>query len=473
MATTSATSSIITALGAGSGIDMAALAKSLADASFAAKIDRNTTRSETVDRQISAASALKSSLLQLSSSIGDRVRTGDLSSQPQISNPAVAAVSRGTVSGRGTYSLEVTQLAANQVLASAPFAAATAPTGSGSLTFRFGTIAAGAFSEDVAHAPASVTIPSGATLADVAAEVNAANIGVTAYVATATDGAHLMFKGKEGAANGFVIEASETAGDEGLAALAWDPASAPAQLYGTARDAAFKLDGLAMTRPSNTIADLVPGLSLTLSGTNPGAPATIRFADPGAAVSTFMNDLVAALNELAGELKTQTDPLSGDLARDSGARAMRQAFSQLAGSTVMPGAIAGDPATLADLGLATNRDGTFRLDSARLSATLKASPEGVAAMFTTGLHGVYASFDKLSRRLTAASDPGTLAGSLTRLTAQKKSLADEASKLAEAQERLRARLTTQFAATDSRVAASKSTLSFLQNQIDAWNAQKN
>jgi flagellar hook-associated protein 2 len=192
------------------------------------------------------------------------------------------------------------------------------------------------------------------------------------------------------------------------------------ELENVIRRALLLADGLAMTGPSNTIADLVPGLNLSLTGTNIGAPTTIRFSDPGAGLSTFMNDLVGALNELAGELKTQTDPLSGDLARDGGARAMRHAFSQLAGSIVIPGAAVGDPATLADLGLATNRDGTFRLDTDRLSATLKAAPEGAAAMFTTGLHGVYATFDKLSRRLTAASDPGTLSGSLPRLTAQKR-----------------------------------------------------
>ena len=473
METGSATSSIISALGAGSGIDMAALVKNLTAAQFAVKLDRNTARSETVERQISAASALKSSLLQLSSSIGDRVRTGDLSSQPAIANGAVAAVSRGALTGRGTYSLEVTQLAAHQVLSSSAFAAAASPTGSGSLTFHFGTITGAAFTEDTGHTPATVAIPSGATLADAAAAINAANIGVSAYVASGSDGAHLMFKGKDGAASGFTIEATETVGDEGLAALAWTPASAPAQLLNTARDAAFKLDGLAMTSPTNTIADLVPGLSLNLTGTNVAAPTTIRFTDPGAAVSTFMNDLVGALNELAGELKTQTDPLTGDLARDSGARAMRRAFSQLAGSIVLPGAASGEPGTLADLGLATNRDGTFRLDPARLAATLKSAPDGVAAMFSTGLYGVYATFDKLSRRLTAASDPGTLAGSLARLTAQQRDLTAEATKLAEAQEKLRARLTIQFTGTDSRVATSKSTLSFLQNQIDAWNARGN
>lgn len=470
MPTTSATSTIITALGAGSGIDMAGLAQSLASAQFATRIDRNTARSETVERQISATSALKSSILQLASSIGDRVRTGDLSSQPLIGNGAVATVSRGSVTGRGSYSLEVTQLAASQVLRSPAFAAATSPSGAGSLTFRFGTISGATFTEDTAQAPATVTIPSGATLSDVAAAINSASIGVSAYVATGTNGAHLMLKGKDGAASGFTMEAAETAGEEGLAVLAWTPVSDPAQLLGTARDAAFKLDGLAMTSTSNTISDLAPGLSVTLTGTNPGAPTTVRFSDPGAAVSAFMNDLVGALNELMAELNAQTDPLSGDLARDSGARTMRRGLSQLAGSQVLPGANSGEPAMLADLGLATNRDGTFRLDPARLSATLKASPEGVAAMFTTGLHGVYGTFDRLARRLTAPSDPGTLSGSLTRLSRQKQDLTAEAAKLIEAQERARARLVTQFAGVDSRVGAARSTLSFLQNQIDAWNA---
>ena len=138
----------------------------------------------------------------------------------------------------------------------------------------------------------------------------------------------------------------------------------------------------------------------------------------------------------------------------------------------MPGAADGAPRTLADLGLATNRDGTFRLDTARLTATLKASPQGVSAMFTTGIFGVYASLDKLARSVTAANDPGSLTGSVNRYTALKTRIGTDQAKLIEAQESLRARLATQFSGVDSRVGASKSTLSFLQNQIDAWNASK-
>lgn len=469
MATNSVTSTIVSTLGGGSGIDMAGLAKGLAEAQFSGRIDRLTTQSDTLDRQISAASTLKSQILQLASSVGDRVRNGDLSTQPSIANAAVASVSRGTASAAGSYTLEVTSLAAAQTLSSPAYAAATSSTGSGTLTLKFGTVSGATFTEDTGHAAVTLTIASGATLADVAGQINGANAGVTAYVANGANGATLMLKGKEGAANGFILEATENVGEEGLASLAWTPASPGTRLLSTASNANFKLDGLAMSTASNTINDVAPGLNLKLTGTNLGAPTTIRFSDPGSAVTTFMQDLTSALNELVSELNQDVDPKTGDLARDSGARALRNGLTRMAGSIVMPGAASGTPATMADLGLATNRDGTFRLDTARLAATLKSSPDGVSAMFTTGLYGVYASLDKLGRTVSAASDPGSLTGSISRYTAKKTQLSEDKSKLAEQQEALRARLAKQFSAVDSRVGASRSTLSFLQNQIDAWN----
>lgn len=473
--TQSATRSLITSLGAGSGVDMAALATDLAAAQFAGRIDRLTAKSETLDRQISAASNLKSMLFNLSTSLGDRVRVGDLSPQPQLANSAVARASlTGGVQPKGTYSLEVTALAKGQTLAGPAYAAATDAVGSGTLTLRFGTVSGSTFAEDTAHAPVTVTIAGGATLADVAGAINGANAGVSAYVANTVDGAKLVLKGADGAANGFVLEASETMGEEGLASLAWNPASAATdRLIATAGDAAYKLDGLAMTSAGNSVTNAIPGLKLDLTATNAGAPTTLTFADNKAAITSAMQDLTAAFNEIATELKAATDPKTGDLARDSGARALLRSFSALAGTVVMPAAAAGAPRTLADLGLSTQRDGTFALDTARLSKTLAADPQGVAAMFTTGIYGVYATVDSISRRASLAGDPGTLGGSIKRYGAQKQNIGEDQAKLAEQQAALRARLARQFTATDSRVGAAKSTLSFLQNQIAAWNAQDN
>lgn len=475
METTSATSSIITALGGGSGIDMAALARNLSEAQFASRTARLTTRSETLDRQISAASDLRSMLLSLATSLGDRVRTGDLSPQPTLANAAVAKASlSGVGTPKGSYTLEVTALAQAQSIASPAFVSSTTAVGAGTLTLRFGTVTGAAFSEDTARTPVDITIASGATLADVASAINGANAGVSAYVANTTEGAKLVLKGADGAANGFILQAAETPGEEGLAPLAWEPATAATvRMLAGASDAAFRFDGLTMTAQGNTVTDVIPGLNLTLTGTNTGAPTRISFADPGAAITSTMTDLMAALNEVMSALNTATAAQGGDLARDPGAQALKRAMGALAGSIVMPGAAEGTPRTLSDLGLTTQRDGTFILDTKRLSATLKAAPDAAAAMFTNGLFGVYASIDALSRSASKTGNPSSLAGSITRYTTQKTQITAETTKAAEAQEKLRASLAARFAVTDSRVSTSRATLSFLQNQIAAWNASEN
>lgn len=468
-------SSIIAGLGAGSGIDMVSLASDLADAQFALRNDRLSMRSEVLERQISAASSLKNTLALLAGALGDRVRAGDLAVKPQIANPSVATASSpaGTI-GSGSYSLEVLTLARRQTLTSPAFADPAAATGSGTLTIRFGETDGTAFAADPEREALTIDIASGATLADVASAINAKKSGVTAYVAQTAQGAQLVLKGPEGAQSGFVVEATETPGEEGLAALAWNPAAGgdPARLLAASADAQFRLDGLAMTSATNDVGTVAPGLSLKLTGTNAGAPTTIGFPSPVGTIASAMQDIVSALNEVVGELNAATDPHSGDLARDPGARALKKTLSGLSGMVVMPNAPDGAPRTLADLGVAIQRDGTFRLDSTRLQATLDRDPGGVAAMFTTGLYGVYATVDKISRSASSTGDPGSLAGSIARYQSQSADISEEAAKLADQQERLRANMISRFAKADTRIASSQSTLSFLQSQIDAWNSSR-
>lgn len=467
-----ATRSLVTALGAGSGIDMMALANDLATAQFAARADRLTAKSETLERRISAASDLKSMLLSLSTSLGDRIRVGDLSPQPQVANASVASASlSGVRQPSGTYSLEVTALASAQTLASPAFAAADSPAGSGTLTFRFGSTQGGTFAEDTAHAPLSVEIATGSTLGDVAAAINGKNAGLTAYVAQTVDGAQLVVKGQEGVQNGFVMEAAEDPAEPGLSALAWSPGSTSGVLLKSAADAEFKIDGLSMTASDNTVSDAVPGVTLKLAGANPGVPTTLSFADPTASITGAMQELTAALNEIAAVLNEATDPQTGDLARDPGARALRRKFSELAGTVMMPAATGGAPRTLADLGISTQRDGTFALDAKRLADALSRDPEGVSAMFTTGLYGVYATIDGISRKASSLTDPGALGGSISKYTKELREVGEDQADLVEKQEDLRASLAKRFAVSEVRIGTAKSTLSFLESQIAVWNAQ--
>lgn len=470
---TSATAQIVSTLGAGSGINLSQLAEQLAAAQFAARKDALTAKSEKLTTQISSASNLKSLMSTLSSSIGSLIRTGDLAVNPSISSSSVATVSKGTGTGSGTYELEVSSLATAQKLVGQAYDSSSSTVGSGTLTLRFGTVSGSTFTEDESQDAVDITIESGATLADVAIAINASGAGVSAYVANGSSGAQLVIKGATGQTSGFIIEATETDGDAGLADLAWTPSTDSGELKSTAADAAFTLDGVAYTSDSNTLTDIVTGLTIKLTGTNSGSPATIGFDDPSDSISSAMSDLVEALNEVVSELTDAMDMTSGTLGNDSGARALRSALTSLAGQEIMPDAADGEPSTLADLGLKIERDGTFSLDSSRLKATLESYPEAAGAMWTTGLYGVFATIDSISRTASSTTGYGSLGGSVTRYTAMKATVDKQATTLDEKQEDMRQRLVTRFAVMDTNVSASQSTLSFLKAQIAAWNSSDN
>ncbi len=479
----STASSIVNTLGAGSGVNMAKLAADLSAARFMTQIQRLEARSETNELRISAAAALKSQLSQLASALGDRIRDGDLAPSASVANASVASASVAPGSkGGGTYTLEVSQLAQTQIFASKAYSAADALVGEGTMTLKFGELAGGSFAQNTQRAAVEITIGGSDTLADVANKINVSASGITAYVANGTSGAQLVLKGQEGAENGFVIETSGPGGgglplgggapaQGDINYLSWSPASDSGQLRQAAQDAAFTLDGVAMTSASNRATGLPAGLILTLGGTNTGQPTQVSFNAKDGAIKSLMSDFVAALNDITSQLKDSAAPLGGELGNDAGARLLKRSLATLSSQTIMPNAADGEPSTLADLGLSLNRDGSFTLDNSRLSKTLLENADGAAAMFTTGLYGVFATMDSLARKMGTAGDPGALGGSLARYEKQQQRIEDKLSDIAEQQAALRERMTSSFAAADRNVASSQSTLSFLKSQIAVWNAQ--
>jgi flagellar hook-associated protein 2 len=466
-------SSIISALGAGSGVDFIQLASDISSASFAVQRQSVETRRTTLEAQVSAAAQLRNAITGLASALGDRIRTGDLAPRGTLGNPAVARVTVPPgLSPRGNFSLEVTQLARGQTLVGNSFASRDALVGEGTLTLRFGTVDGASFSPDAARDALAIDVTATDTLATLATKINQASGGaVSAYVATGTNGAQLVLKGEEGAANGFVIEAAGAGGAAApgdLSFLGWDPASDAGELKQAAGDAAFALDTVAMTSATNRVTGLPGGFTLDLAATNTGAPTTLTFANDTTAISGVMNDLATALNEIVGQVNQLATPLGGQLGNDPGARELRRDLAGLASRVVMPGAATGEPRTLADLGLALNRDGTFRLDSARFTQALNDSPDAVAAMFTTGPSGVFATIDRLARENSLVSDPASLGGSLRRFENQLASSDERLTAIAEQQEALRERLARNFVASERRVAASQATLTFLRQQVDIW-----
>ncbi len=377
--------SIAGTLGVGSGIDTASLVDKLAAAAKEPKDLAVKARETSNSARISSLATVSNALSSFSTALTTLVEGGTLSTQPTSSDTSVLAAKAQPGARIATLSarVEVTQLATAQSLVSGYSANAGAAIGQGSIT-----LAVGGQSADI------VVGADNDSLTGLARSINAAGLGITASVVTDANGARLALKGATGAAAAFTLTpAAGTA--TGLAAFAYPAAGDPAQgmtLAQAGQDALLKIDGVSVARGSNTIEDLLPGVTLELKDAKPGSAVTIGATRPTAALTQAVNDVVAAYNELMGILKTETTAgtttdadgktvATGALKGEGALRDMKRQLAALTSTKLNSG---GGVATLAEIGVVTNRDGTLTVNKSRLEATVAADPAGVEAMFNPG-----------------------------------------------------------------------------------------
>jgi flagellar hook-associated protein 2 len=474
-----ATTSITTALGAGSGVDTAALVKSLVEAQFAGKTARLTKQTETITSQISGVSTIKSAITGFAGALSALVKGGSLATSPTSSNTGIVtatALSGAKLAGLSS-TIEVRQLARSQVATSPARADMIASVGLGSFTLTLGqaTVSDGAMTGFTASKADAISIPitqGNSGLSGIARAINAANAGVTATVLTDADGSRLSIKGPTGEAKAFTLTATEDPAAPGLSALNIGPGATGTAIGSSAQDAIVAVDGTALKRSGNSITDLLPGVKLDLVSASVGTKVSLGTSAPTTALSQAVNDFVETFNQLHGVLKEQTDPVTGALRSDGAATTLQRS---LRGLTVTPlvGGAQGAPTTLAEIGVKTNREGTLSVDAAALSAALAKYPQAIEAMFADG---TAASGTGISSALTTISNAAVntttgLGASTTRYTKMQSDITDNQAKLTDAGDVMTKRLTAQFAASEARVAAYKSTLAMLEQQVDAWNHQ--
>lgn len=460
--------SIAKTLGTGSGIDIKSLVDQLVEAQYADKNQAITAKTETLSAQISAASAIKSGISAFDSALKTLIQSGSLATQPTSSNSNIVKVSAlpgATVSGL-TGTLEVRQLASAQVTASASILDKTAPIGTGTLTLKFGTaeMTGGTMTGFTAGsaAPIDIVIGADSSLTGIASAINAQKTGITASVLTDSTGSRLVIKSATGAAQAFTLDAS--AGDAALQQFnigVGSPVSAAAQ------DAIVAVDGVAVTRASNSISDLITGVKIELVSASVGSKVSLGTQAPTAALSQAVGDVVDTYNQLYAQLKAATDPITGKLKADPAAKSLLRAMSRLTTQSLITGAGASDVDTLAEIGVGTNRDGTLKLNASQLSAALLGSSDKVEKMFKSAV-GLSGALSMIT--IEATGTKVGLGASEARYTKAQGVLADEKTKAASAAENMRTRMTRQFAGMDSAVSRYKSTQSFLSQQVDAWNS---
>ncbi|NBW88551.1 MAG: hypothetical protein EBR51_01315, partial [Gammaproteobacteria bacterium] len=135
----------------------------------------------------------------------------------------------------------------------------------------------------------------------------------------------ILLQGKSGLANSFVIE--ERAIDAGAALMTTPIFSPGAANLQDSDDATFELNGIPMSRSSNTITDAVDGLSIQLSKVT-ASPAQVDVSYDSTQVVDSVTNFVQTFNYVTdlivratGQPKTGDD-LSGTLQNDSTARSI-------------------------------------------------------------------------------------------------------------------------------------------------------
>lgn len=370
----------ISSLGVGSGV----LTSDLVDQLVAAerrptevRLDQKTERTEAL---ISAYGMLRSAVTELRLPMRQLGSADAMKSFSATSSGGNVDVSvDASKAARGSYSVEVVALAEAQALASTEtFADRDATSvGQGTMTLQVG------------DKTTEITIDSSNdTLQGLANAINEANAGVSAGVIDTGSGYRLTLSADEtGSANAVKISANETVGAEGLARFAFDPADPTAnpamEQTIAAADAQMKVNGVLVTRSTNTIENVVDGLTFNLTDVG---KSTVKVEQDTAAVAERVQAFVDKFNELQNTIRelSSFDSETGQGSILTGDSTVRNIQNQLKGvlTAVIPGLESAGVRSLTDVGIGTDfRTGELQFDSQKFQAQLRANPDDVTALF--------------------------------------------------------------------------------------------
>ncbi|MDA3921250.1 MAG: flagellar filament capping protein FliD [Salinisphaera sp.] len=471
-----ASSSSISSLGVGSGLDLSSLLDKL-KSSQQARLQPLNTKETSYNAQLTAYGQVKGALDNLKTA-AVALNSSDLF-QSTSANVVGSAFTATTASGAvpGSYAVQVNQLASAQSLYSAGVTSSSDLIGKGG-TLTIGLGGASGPPHD------SVTINLAAadsSLQGVRDAINKANVGVSASIVN--DGSSSPYRlvlssDATGIDNQISVTATDAAGATGtpLASLLdYHSASGSDALTQSvaATDASLTVNGIAITRSSNTVSDAIQGVTLSLNSTTASAEGvSVARDDAGIkkAISTFVsayNSFHAVVSRLtAYNSATQT---GGLLTGDSATRSIQSKLHGVLNSTQTGGAFSG----LAQIGVSLQKDGSMAIDDTALSTALANNPRDVAQLFS-GVAGGTNNADGVAGMLSTTID-GLISdtGSLGAATAGTKlSIKDTQSSINSMQTSIDstiARYKKQFVALDTLMSSLNSTKSYLTTQFNALN----
>ncbi|MBI5827499.1 MAG: flagellar filament capping protein FliD [Deltaproteobacteria bacterium] len=324
----------------------------------------------TLESANSAYSTLNSKVLDLKTA-ADALRTsaGFSVFTATSSDTLLLSATASSSASSGTFNIVVSALAKAHKIAANGVASDTSTVAAGAGSFKFKV---GSGTEQ------SVSVDATTTLTGLKDSVNALKAGVTASIVN--DGS---------SPNPYrLILTSDSTGTSNAVSITQNDTSLNfATTLQAAQDASFSVDGLSMTRSSNTVSDAITGVSINLISADPLKTTTLTVARDTSAIKSKISDFVSKYNSVVSQIKSNnrydtTTKTSGAFFGDPVARSIWDDLRR-----TMTGAVSGLPDTMNRLihaGISSDTDGVMSVDDSKLSSALSTNFNDVVNLFIEG-----------------------------------------------------------------------------------------
>jgi flagellar hook-associated protein 2 len=367
------TNQISSAIGVGSGIDIKAMAESLTNVEREPRTKALEDKIAKAEKRVSGYAAIMFGLKQIQDAFKGLNDLSDFSGAT-VRNSSPSAFEATALPGAelGQHTIQVNSVAKPQITRSGFFTSATQSLNGGG-EFNLQITVGGTINS----VKVTDTSPEGVVEA---INTKSAATGVEARLVSTGDSANpytILLTGTSGLASAFTVAQPGT------------EAAVPGLSFSTtlqsASNANLVVDGLSISRSTNTIDDAVPGIRLDLLSTTTSA-GTISLSRDTAPAKEKIAALTTAYNEFQEFLDTMGDPKSTDeeyggiLATDTLLRYARdQARSLVTATSNTPGPVV---TALRDIGITLDREGRLQTDAVKLDVSLKGRFEEIAKAFS-------------------------------------------------------------------------------------------
>lgn len=370
-----------------SSIDPQTMAKQLAGFDVQTLQSQLKTQKARLTAQQNALKALKSNLTDFRTSLTNlnKSSSGMLKTSASMSVENMAKATTTSDARKGTYNLFIEQLASSHQVAYDGLKDDDVKNATGSMNI------------EINGKSIAIDMDGVDSLAGLAKAINGmdGNPGVTASLVRTGGEVRLMLSSdKSGAENAITLSGAPSA------------MTSDVRTISAAQDAKVWLgdqnSGMLITNSTNTLTDLIDGVTLELNQTHKAgdAPLRINVGVDTTETQNQVNSFVEAYNKLVGTLGSLTASGSsstdrGAFAGDASITSLRRELNEMLRTSI-------DGLDITQFGLTADKDGKLTLDSDKLKEKLTDDPGKLNALFN-GNDGLLKKMDKSMDRLLSSS----------------------------------------------------------------------